>query len=474
MKKIKIPVIVSLLSLLFALASYFLPFISIENYKSVSGIKLLLTLYGRFEIQKASTDAMENLLFHSTSLPALLTFLVFIAAVIMMAFYLRKENVRFLNYSIIGTILGFILYGVQLGSSSSFVSDFFGMLTQYVREDDGSIHYTVPDIQGVTTGMGARLLVIFSLLALCAVLIAKYHQHEAVDRSGSLETPFSIAYRQFKRNKLAILGVFVISGFTVVCFYGPVFSHYALLETSIEIAKEKPSLAYPFGTDSAGRDILSRLLYGGRISLEVGVVTVLIEIVIGTVIGGIAGFYGGWVDNVLMRVDDIFLSLPFLPVVIIIGAVMMDLQVDPAKRIYFVMLILGLLFWPTLARLVRGQILSLREQEFMLAAKALGIKDRHRIFRHLIPNTLPNIIVTATLDVGTAILTESALSFLGLGVAMPFPSWGNIVNAVNDPNDFALRPWLWIPAGVCILLTVLAINLAGDGLRDAFDPKMKR
>ena len=214
--------------------------------------------------------------------------------------------------------------------------------------------------------------------------------------------------------------------------------------------------------------------HSARISLEIGVVVVLIEIFIGTVVGGLAGYYGGWVDNLLMRVDDIFLSLPMLPVVIIIGAVMMDMKVEPSKRIYFVMLVLGLLFWPSLARLVRGQILSLREQEYMVAAEALGIRDRHRIFRHLVPNALPNIIVTATLDIGNAILMESALSFLGLGVAAPYPSWGNIINAVNDPNDFALRPWLWIPAGLCILCTVLAINLVGDGLRDAFDPKMKR
>ncbi len=474
MKKIKTPVILSLLSLVLALASYLFPFITIENYQPVSGLKLSASIYQRFEITKASQDTVENLLFRSDSLPLVLVFVMFVTAIAMMALYLRGQKVRFLNYSIAATVIGFILYGVQLRNSSSFVSDFFGMLTEYIKNEDGSLHFQVPSITGISTGLGARALAVLSLLAVIFILVAKYHQHEAQDKSGNMETPFSIAYRQFKRNRLAILGIFIISGFAAVCFYGPVFSNYSLLQTSIDIAKEKPSLAFPFGTDSAGRDILSRILFGGRISLEVGIITVLIEIVVGTVIGGIAGFYGGWVDNVLMRIDDIFLSLPFLPLVIIIGAVMMDMQVDPQKRIYFVMLILGLLFWPTLARLVRGQILSLREQEFMVAAKALGIKDRNRIFRHLVPNTLPNIIVTATLDVGNAILTESALSFLGLGVAMPFPSWGNIVNAVNDPNDFALRPWLWVPAGVCILLTVLGINLVGDGLRDAFDPKMKR
>lgn len=474
MKKIKVPVILSLSSLVLSLVCYFLPFINIENYKPISGLKLCLSVYQKFDIAKANSDAIENLVFKSTSLPILFTFLLFLTAAVLLVLYLRDQKVKFLNFSLAAVGIGFILYGIQLANTSSFVSDFFGMLTQFTKNDNGTYTYQVPDITGVTTGIGAKALVILSILALVFILMAKFQQHEAVDKSGNLQTPLGIAYKQFRRNKLAIFGLFVVAFFLLLCFFGPVFSNYALLQTDIDIAKEMPSLNFLFGTDSAGRDVLTRIMYGGRISLEVGVVTVAIELFVGTVIGGIAGFYGGWVDNALMRLDDIFLSLPFFPMVIIIGAVMMDLKVDPQSRIYFLMLVLGLTFWPSLARLVRGQILSLREQEFMVAANALGIRDRHRIFRHLVPNTLPNIIVTATLDVGNAILTESALSFLGLGVAMPFPSWGNIVNTVNDPNDFALRPWLWIPAGICILLTVLAFNLVGDGLRDAFDPKMKR
>nr|WP_242656551.1 oligopeptide ABC transporter permease [Ruminiclostridium hungatei] len=283
-----------------------------------------------------------------------------------------------------------------------------------------------------------------------------------------------MAMRQFVRNRLAIIGAAIIILLIILCFFGPVFSNYSLLKTNILTAKEGPGMEHLLGTDGSGRDILTRLMYGGRISLTVGFVVVVLEILIGAAIGGVAGYYGGRLDNMLMRVVDIFLSLPFLPVVIILGAVMSDLDVSPQRRIYFVMLIIGVLGWPMMARLVRGQILSLREQEYMLAAEALGIKDRHKIMRHLIPNVIPTIIVAATLAVGDAILSESALSFLGLGVAMPFPSWGNMVQAVRDTNDFMLRSWIWIPPGISIFITVLAVNFVGDGLRDAFDPKMKR
>lgn len=469
MNKKRMMTLVSLAGLVLSLVSFFLPFIAIANYRPLAGITLIFGVFHRIPIAGANADALEKLSIYSYSLPLLLMFFLFVAAVVCMVLYLRKDRVRWLNMGIFATVAGFLLYGAQLSISNTMVSDFFGLLAQ---SSGGT--YTVPDVEGIATGIGARLLVPFGLVALFGVLLAKFYQHEEKSREERLDTPLNIAYRQFKRNKLALLGLGVLIALVVACFYGPVFSNFALLQTNIDIAKEHPGLQYLLGTDSVGRDVLTRLLYGGRISLEVGFFTVVVEIVIGVIVGGVAGYYGKWVDNVLMRVLDIFLSLPLIPVVIIFGAVMMDLKVDPSKRIYAVMLILGLFFWPTLARLVRGQILSLREQEYMVAAEALGIRDRHRIFRHLVPNALPNIIVTATLDVGNAILTESVLSFLGLGVAIPYPSWGNIVSAVQDPNDFAMRPWLWIPAGVCILLTVLAINLVGDGLRDAFDPKMKR
>lgn len=474
MNKKKIASFVSLGALVLAIISYFLPFVAIENYKPVSGMQFIISVFRRITIERATADVTTELSIYSYALPLLLAFVAFVAAGVLLFLYLRGGKARLFNFALGGTLLGFLLYGIQLSNSNSLVSDFFGMLAQVVDEGNGKKGFTVPNVDNVTTGLGARLLVVFALIAVLAIILTKIFEHEERDKEARIQTPLSIAYRQFKRNKLALLGLFVLLGLLFACFYGPVFSNYALLQTDISIAKERPSLSYLFGTDAIGRDVLTRLLYGGRISLEVGIVTVLVEILIGTTIGGIAGFYGKWVDNILMRVLDVFLSLPLLPVVIIIGAVMMDLKVEPSQRIYFVMIVLGLFFWPSLARLVRGQILSLREQEYMIAADALGIGDRHRIFRHLVPNALPSIIVTATLDVGNAIMIESTLSYLGLGVAMPYASWGNIINAVADPNDFMLRPWLWIPAGVCILITVLSINFVGDGLRDAFDPKMKR
>ncbi|AYF42932.1 ABC transporter permease [Ethanoligenens harbinense] len=467
-------VTVSLAGLILSLVSFFLPFITIANYRPVPGVSLIFGVFQRIQIPGANSDAMEKLSIYSYSLPALLTFILFALSIVFLALYLKQKRLFWLHAGMAGTIVGFLLYGVQLSNSNTLVSDFFGLLAQASQGSGSNVVYTIPDVENVCTGMGARLLVVFGLVAMFGVLLAKFFQHEEKSRTERLDTPLNIAYRQFKRNKLALLGMGVIIVLLMACFYGPVFSNFALLQTNIDIAKEQPGFPYLLGTDSVGRDVLTRILYGGRISMEVGFVTVLVEIVIGVLVGGVAGYYGKWVDNILMRILDIFLSLPLIPVVIIFGAVMMDLKVDPAKRIYVVMLVLGLFFWPSLGRLVRGQILSLREQEYMVAAEALGIRDSHRIFRHLVPNALPNIIVTATLDVGNAILTESMLSFLGLGVAMPYPSWGNIITAVQDPNDFAMRPWLWVPAGICILVTVLAINLMGDGLRDAFDPKMKR
>ncbi|MGN0597977.1 MAG: ABC transporter permease [Ruminiclostridium sp.] len=237
---------------------------------------------------------------------------------------------------------------------------------------------------------------------------------------------------------------------------------------------EEPSSEHWLGTDANGMDIFTRLMYGGRISLMIGFVVVIIEIVLGVILGGIAGYFGGWVDNLIMRIVDIFNCIPSLPLYIIIGSIMDAMKIEPTVRIYYLMLILGLLSWPGIARLVRGQILSLREQEFMTAAEATGISVSRRIFRHLIPNVIPQLIVMATMGLGSIIITESTLSFLGLGVKYPYASWGNIVNAVTNLRVMTNYWFVWIPAGFLILITVLGFNFIGDGLRDAFDPKMKR
>lgn len=246
------------------------------------------------------------------------------------------------------------------------------------------------------------------------------------------------------------------------------------VETQVNDNYAKPSKAHPLGTDGHGMDLLTRLMFGGRISLLVGFVTVILEVFIGVIMGGVAGYFGGWVDTLIMRLVDIFYCIPAMPLYIILGAIMDFWKIDPQLRIFVLCAMLGLLGWAGVARMVRGQILSLREQEFMTAAEALGISTHRRIFVHLIPNVVPQLIVIATMGLGDTILTEATLSFLGLGVKFPFASWGNIINAVNDSYVMTNFWFVWIPAGMLILLTVLGFNFIGDGLRDAFDPKMKR
>ena len=235
-----------------------------------------------------------------------------------------------------------------------------------------------------------------------------------------------------------------------------------------------PSAEHLLGTDSNGMDVLTRLMYGGRVSLMIGFVVVILEMIIGVILGGIAGYFGKWVDNLIMRIVDIFNCIPSLPLYIIIGSIMDAQKVEPSQRIFFLMIMMGLLDWTGIARVVRGQILSLREQEFMTAAEATGISIRRRIFRHLVPNVIPQLIVIATMSLGGIILTEAVLSFIGLGVKYPLASWGSIINAVSNIYVMTNYWFVWIPAGFLILLTVLGFNFIGDGLRDAFDPKMKR
>ena len=245
-------------------------------------------------------------------------------------------------------------------------------------------------------------------------------------------------------------------------------------ETYVFDTYSSPSKAHWLGTDRNGMDMMTRLMYGGRVSLVIGFIVEIISTVLGVILGGLSGYFGKWVDMLIMRIVDVFYCIPSMPIIIILGAAMDNTGVDPQIRMIYLMLILGFLGWPGMARLVRGQILSLREQEFMTATEACGISVSRRIFRHLVPNVIPQLIVSCTMGLGGTIITEATLSFLGLGVKFPFASWGNIINDVN--NTFVLQNYwfIWIPAGVLLLLTVLAFNLVGDGLRDAFDPKMKR
>ncbi|MBO7710972.1 MAG: ABC transporter permease [Lachnospiraceae bacterium] len=235
-----------------------------------------------------------------------------------------------------------------------------------------------------------------------------------------------------------------------------------------------PSIKHVLGTDGDGFDVLARVMYGGRISLMVGFIVVLIEIILGVIMGGLAGYFGGWVDNLIMRLVDIFYCLPSLPIMIILGAMMDAIRLDTYIRLMVMMAALGLMGWASVARMVRGQILSLREQEFMVATEATGIRIKDRIFKHLIPNVMPQLIVIATMGLGGVILTESTLSFLGLGVKHPLATWGTIINSVSSASAMAHYAFIWIPVGLLICFTVIAFNFVGDGLRDAYDPKSKR
>ena len=245
-------------------------------------------------------------------------------------------------------------------------------------------------------------------------------------------------------------------------------------ETTLIRQFEFPSAQHPLGLDNNGMDVMTRLMFGGRVSLLVGFVVIFIELFIGIILGGISGFFGGWVDTALMRFVDLFNSIPFFPMVLIFGSVMDALEVDPIARIFILMAILGILGWTGVARIVRGQILSLREQDFMVATEATGIRTSRKIFRHLIPNVMPLMIVYATAGLGGIIITEATLGFLGLGIKYPLASWGSIINISSDAFVMTTYWFMWIPAGSLILLTVLGFNFVGDGLRDAFDPKMKR
>lgn len=288
------------------------------------------------------------------------------------------------------------------------------------------------------------------------------------------DSPWQLAFRRLRKNKLAMIGLFFLVFMFLFSFIGPFFSDWKDAKISVRDANQAPSAAHWLGTDALGRDVLLRIMQAGQISLLVGLVATAVVLTIGGILGALAGYYGKWVDTLIMRFADIMYALPTLPLLISLGAIFSDLKVPPSKRIYLVMFIIGFIGWMSLARLIRGQILSLKEQEFMLANEVLGIRDRRKIFGHLLPNTVPVVIVVATLGVAGAILTESTLSYLGLGVIPPTPSWGQMLSAANNMIDFSKRPWLWVPPGVCILLTVVSINLIGDGLRDAFDPKQKR
>jgi peptide/nickel transport system permease protein len=285
-----------------------------------------------------------------------------------------------------------------------------------------------------------------------------------------IETPWTLMKKRFKKNKIAMSGLYIFGFLLLFVILGPIISPYDANAMDYASTNVGPSMSHLLGTDELGRDYLTRIMLGGRVSLMVGLFAVIISVIFGSLVGGIAGYYGGFMDNLMMRLTEIVSSFPFLPLAISVSAVL-GTRVPSEFKMYITMMVIGLLSWPGLARMIRGQVLSLREMEFMHAAKALGLSDSRIVVRHLLPNTLAYIIVYSTLGMAGAIMSESALSFLGLGVTPPTPTWGNMIQYAKDLFVLKSRPWLWIPPGLCILLAVMSINLIGDGLRDAFDPK---
>ncbi len=320
-------------------------------------------------------------------------------------------------------------------------------------------------------------------------------------------SPFRLIMRRFFRSKLSIVGLIMIAFLLVFAILGPVIysrwgeegrdqtpttsyatKPYLIKNDGAEDTKmtevvtvtsdynvyADPSWDHLLGTDSMGYDVFTRLMYGGRISLLIGFIVVILETVIGVLLGGLAGYFGGWVDQVIMRIVDIFNCIPTLPILLIASAVIDSWQVDADTRIYILMVIITLFGWAGTARMVRGQILSLREQEYITATEVMGLPTWRRIFVHLIPNVMPQLIVSMTLGLGSVILYESTLSYLGLGVQVPKAAWGTMIAAAKDYSVLSDHMNMWLPAGILIVIAVLGFNFVGDGLRDAMDPKAKK
>jgi peptide/nickel transport system permease protein len=272
---------------------------------------------------------------------------------------------------------------------------------------------------------------------------------------------------RFRRHRVAMVGLVILAILGFCALFAPIVAHNDPYRTTLSAIRKPPSSAHWLGGDSSGRDVFARLIYAGRVSLSVGLVAVGIYTAIGLLLGSLAGYYGGWVDSVIMRFADIILSFPSLIIIITVVSIL-------GPSIYNVMLVIGLLGWPTMARILRGLFLSLRERDFILASRTVGAPNGRIIFRHLLPNALAPVIVAATFGIANAILLEAGLSFLGLGVQPPTASWGNMLTDAQSLTVLESMPWLWIPPGIMIALAVLSINFIGDGLRDALDPYLLR
>ena len=329
-------------------------------------------------------------------------------------------------------------------------------------------------------------------------------EEELHENTVKLMTPMQMVLRRFFRSKLSIVGLVMIVSLFLFCWLGPViYTNWNSIEVDnsckidykyeavkdadgnvlfyqvIETGKDnnyfaEPSKSHPLGTDKNARDVLARLMEGGKVSLIISFLSVFIITLFGVIFGGIAGYFGGAIDNIIMRLCDILMCLPGFPILLIVGQLVEAAGIDLQYRIYYLMAFLTLISWSGTARLVRGQILSLREQEYMVAAEAMGYSTGRKIFKHLVPNVMPQLIVQMTLSLGSMILYEASLSYLGLGAPEEYAAWGTMINSANDVNILQNYFNIWGPPGICIIIAVLGFNFVGDGLRDALDPKMRR
>ncbi|WP_407270124.1 oligopeptide ABC transporter permease [Radiobacillus sp. PE A8.2] len=278
-------------------------------------------------------------------------------------------------------------------------------------------------------------------------------------------------WKRFKKNKLAVFGLIVLGLLILIAVFAPFIApHDPYTSPKNELGTydvyAPPSAEHLLGTDGTGRDMMSRLIYGARVSLSVALTAVLISTLIGVFMGVVAGYYGKWIDNIIMRITDVVICFPVLFLAITAATIL-------TPGIMNVIIIISFVSWTTMTRLVRGEVLKIREMEYVEAARSIGQNNGVIIAKHILPNIIAPIVVQATLQTAEAILTESALSFLGVGVQQPYPSWGNMLNDATSIMVLQFKPWIWMPAGFAILITILCINFLGDGLRDALDPKIK-
>ena len=289
---------------------------------------------------------------------------------------------------------------------------------------------------------------------------------DEVEDQGRARRSQPTTWRRFRRHRVAFVGLAILGLLSFAAVFAPYIARHHPLYVNLDKVTLSPRWEHKLGTDEAGRDLFARLIFGGRVSLSVGLVSAGITAAIGTVIGLVSGYAGRKVDNVLMRFTELVMTFPAFFLILILIALI-------GRNIFNIMFVIGLFGWPGLARLVRGQVLSIKEMDYVVAARALGGSDRRVIFVHIMPAILGYVAVAAMLTIAGAIITETSLSFIGFGIKLPTPSWGNMMTAAQGLHTLKHEPWIWAPPGIVISATVIAVNFVGDGLRDALDPRTR-